>query len=128
MRRIVLPAAVALVVVCLICAGGGRLSPAAAQSFDICIEDDTNKANALRINSSSGDYMMCAGGGSFSGRGAVSRQGSVINFQHQSADRRLSARVDTSSRQASASFQSPPGKTLGNVRDGNTSDSACRCR
>lgn len=118
----------ALVALALLAGDGRQVRRGAAQSFDVCLEDDGNKGNALRFSSTTGEYMVCAGGNSFSGTGSVSKSGSGITLQHLAADRRLAARVDTSAKKGSASFQSPPGKTLGTIGDGNTSDSGCRCR
>lgn len=98
-----------------------------AQSFDTCITDEGGAAS-LRFNSSSGDYMFCAGGKTFTGTGSVTKIGKVITLQHDSADRRLAASVNTGTRTGSGIFQSPVGKTVGSISDRNTADSSCQCR
>lgn len=129
MRRIALSGVIGLLLASVIFMGGGARTPGAeAQSFDVCIDDDGNKATALRMNSNTGEYWVCAGGTSFSGTGSVTKSANLVILQHLAADRRLTARIDTSSKTGSASFQSPPGKTLGTIKDGNTADSKCGCR
>jgi hypothetical protein len=98
-----------------------------AQSFDICLQDDGNSAVMLRINSSTGDYQFCTGS-VFTGKGNVTKSGSVITLQNAAADRRIIASVDTSARSGTATFQSPPGTTRGTIRDSNTTNSSCSCR
>jgi hypothetical protein len=98
-----------------------------AQSFDTCITDDGGGA-ALRFNSGNGDYMFCAGGKTFTGSGSVTKLGKVITLQHNAADRRLAASVNTGTRTGSGMIQSPVGKTVGSISDRNTSDSTCQCR
>ena len=97
----------------------------AAQSFDVCLQDDTAKSNVVRFNSSNGQYTASAGGAALSGTGSVQKQGTAIMLQHNAADRRLQARVDTSLKQGSAVLQAPPGTTRANIRDTNTADSRC---
>src|SRR5437870_2244870 len=58
-----------------------------AQSFDICLQDDSNSAVMLRFNSTTGDYQFCTGS-VFTGKGSVTRSGSVITLQNAAADRR----------------------------------------
>ena len=98
-----------------------------AQSFDTCITDDSGGA-ALRFNSGNGDYMFCAGGKTFTGSGSVTKLGKVITLQHNAADRRLAARVNTGTRTGSGMIQSPVGKTVASISDRNTADSTCQCR
>jgi hypothetical protein len=100
---------------------------AAAQNFDTCMTDDGSGAS-LRFNSGNGDYTFCAGGKTFTGTGSVTKIGKVITLQHNSADRRLAASVNTGTRTASGMIQSPVGKTVGSISDRNTSDSTCQCR
>lgn len=98
-----------------------------AQNFDTCITDDGNGAS-LRFNSDNGDYMFCAGGKTFTGTGSVTKMGKVITLQHNAADRRLAASVNTGTRTGSGMIQSPVGKTVGSISDRNTADSSCQCR
>jgi hypothetical protein len=98
-----------------------------AQEFDVCLQDDSNPQVMLRLNSSTGDYQFCSGS-VFTGKGKVTRAGSVISLQNAAADRRIIARVDTASHNGTATFQSPPGTTRGTIKDSNTANSSCSCR
>lgn len=127
--KLIKPLAFGLCLLLAALAGAGApVRPAAAQSFDVCVEDDSNKATAIRFNSTTGDYMACAGGASLTGRGSVQKTGSVVSLQVNTAERRINARVDTSAKQGSAAIQSPPGTTRGSARDSNTANSTCGCR
>jgi hypothetical protein len=103
------------------------VSNVGAQGFDTCITDDSSGA-ALRFNSGNGDYMFCAGGKTFTGTGSVTKMGKVVALQHNAADRRLVASVNTGTRTGSGMLQSPVGKTIGSISDRNTADSSCQCR
>src|SRR5262245_20768941 len=83
-----------------------------AQSFDICLQDDSNANIVLRFNSSTGDYQFCIGS-VFTGKASVSRAGNVFTLQNAAADRRIIARVDTAAGNGTATLQSPPGTTRG---------------
>ena len=97
-------------------------------SFDLCLQDDSNSSVVLLINSSTGDYLFCCGGTSFSGRGALTVRGGTYTLQDNKADRRLLGRIDTAVRSGTASLQSPPGSTLCTITDRNTSDDKCVCQ
>jgi hypothetical protein len=100
----------------------------AAQSFDICLTDDSNGAS-LRFSSSSGAYSFCnSSGKNLTGTGSVMSRGGVITLQQDDADRRITARISTSAKNGSASVQSPVGKTIGTIADTNTANSNCSCR
>lgn len=99
-----------------------------AQDFDVCMEDDSDKASAVRFSSTSGDYQFCAGGNFFTGKGTITKQGNSVTLQHTAADRRVLVRVDNSTNNGSASIQAPAGKTVGTIRDSSTADSKCGCR
>jgi hypothetical protein len=129
MKRLITFTIICLLIALAIMTGNHRrLRTAQAQSFDVCIEDDSTKGTAIRINSTTGDYIFCVGGNSFSGKGSVVKSGNLIVLQHLAADRRLSVRIDTTAKNGTASFQSPVGKTLGTIGDSNTADSKCLCK
>jgi hypothetical protein len=98
-----------------------------AQSFDVCLTDDGSGAS-LRFSSSSGDYSFCGGGKTLSGTGSVSKSGTITTLQQNAADRRITARINTSAKNGSASVQSPVGKTIGTIADTDTGNSSCSCR
>jgi hypothetical protein len=121
-------AILSLILVSVVLTGVGVfVRDAGAQNFDTCMTDDGSGAS-LRFNSGNGDYTFCAGGKTFTGTGSVTKIGKVITLQHNSADRRLAASVNTGTRTASGMIQSPVGKTVGSISDRNTSDSTCQCR
>lgn len=97
-----------------------------AQNSDTCITDDSSGAS-LRFNSGNGDYTFCAGGKTFTGTGSVAKMGKVITLQHNAADRRLVASVNTGTKTGSGMMQLA-GKTIGSISDRNTADSSCQCR
>ncbi|HEX8248143.1 MAG TPA: hypothetical protein VF599_08235 [Pyrinomonadaceae bacterium] len=99
-----------------------------AQNFDTCITDDGSGGASLRFNSGNGDYTFCAGGKTYTGTGSVTKMGKVITLEHNAADRRLAASVNTGTRTGSGLIQSPVGKTVGSISDRNTADSSCQCR
>jgi len=98
-----------------------------AQSFDICLTDDGSGA-ALRFSSTSGAYMFCGGGKTLTGTGSIMSQNGILTLQQSATDRRVTARVNTSAKNGSASVQSPVGKTIGSIADTNTGNSSCQCR
>ena len=98
-----------------------------AQSFDVCLTDDGSGAS-LHFSSTSGAYSFCSGGKTLTGTGSVTSRGGIIALHQDAADRRISARVNTSAKNGSASVQSPVGKTIGTIADTNTANSNCSCR
>lgn len=129
MRRILTFAVICLLAGIILLAGSHRrFSSVAAQDFDVCIEDEASKDTALRINSTTGDYVFCLAGKSFSGKGAVIKHGQLVILQHVAKDLRLDARIDLAAKNGTASFQSADGKTSGKIRDENTADSKCLCQ
>jgi len=100
---------------------------AKAQSGEICLADDGNGA-ALSFNSTTGDYTFCYASKRLTGTGSVRKSGSNITLEHSAPDRKVIARVNTMVKNASASVQSPVGKTLGTISDSDTSNNNCQCR
>jgi hypothetical protein len=128
MNRKLLFAILSLILVSMAIVGvSSFVSSVEAQNFDTCIADDSN-GSTLRFNSGNGDYMFCAGGKTFTGTGSVTKMGRVVALQHNAADRRLVASVNTDTRTGSGMLQSPVGKTVGSISDRNTADSSCQCR
>jgi hypothetical protein len=98
-----------------------------AQSGEICLADDGNGAS-LSFNSTTGAYTFCHASKRLTGTGSVRRSGSNITLEDSGPDRKVIARVNTSVKNASASVQSPVGKTLGTISDSDTSNNNCGCR
>ena len=130
MKRIITPAVICLLAAVMLVGANRHARPvAAAEGFDVCIEDDDTKGTSLKINSTTGDYVFCVGGKSFTGKGTVVKAGgNLVILEHLAGDRKLTARIDNGAKNGIASYQSPAGKTLGTIKDANTADSKCECR
>lgn len=90
--------------------------------FNVCLQDDSNPNNRILINTLTGDYRICCGGLTYTGKGKILAQGSNYTLDHNTVDRRVRASVTGSSRVGTASLQSPPGSIRCNISDGNTSN------
>lgn len=95
-------------------------------SYDFCLQDDSTSAT-LQINSQTGDYSLCCGGQSYTGRGQITRRGSVLMLEATTGNRRLQAKVDQGTRRASASLQAIPGTTLCTISDRDYTNNNCVC-
>jgi hypothetical protein len=94
--------------------------------FNVCLQDDANPALSFLGNSSTGEYLFCVGGTTFTGIAAVLRKGNVINFQHNPADRRVLVTDDEGVFRGTASLQAPAGTILCTIADRDTRNSvAC---
>lgn len=99
-----------------------------AAAFDLCIQDDSN-GNILQINTTTGDYQFtnCAGL-TIGGTGTLTKRGGLITLQHNAADRRVMASIDTSTKRATASIQLfSQGRTF-SITDRNITNNTCACR
>jgi hypothetical protein len=96
--------------------------------FDLCLQDGSNPSTVLLFNSSTGDYLFCCGGTSFSGRGTLTVRGDIYTLEHNAPDRRLVARIDNSVHTGSASLQAPAGRTLCTITDRDTLNNTCTCQ
>ena len=95
--------------------------------YDICVQDDSN-GNLLRINTITGDYEFTnCGGLTISGIGSIIRRGGLTTLQHNSTDRRVLAKVDTSSNKATASLQFLSQGMTFIVTDRNIANDTCAC-
>lgn len=97
-------------------------------TFDLCIQDESN-GNLLQINTTTGEYQFtnCAGL-TVGGTGLLTRRGSLITLQHNAADRRVMASIDTSTNRASASVQLfTQGRTF-SITDRNIANNTCACK
>ncbi|MEN3332220.1 MAG: serine protease [Blastocatellia bacterium] len=96
--------------------------------FDLCIQDESN-GNLLQINSTTGDYQFtnCAGL-TIGGIGTLTKRGSQITLQHNAADRRVMASLDTSAKRATASIQLLSQGRMFSITDRNITNNSCACR
>ena len=95
--------------------------------FDICLQDDSN-GNIFKFNSTTGDYLFTnCSGLTVGGVGSLTKKGSIITLQHNTVDRRILVKVDTSTRKATASIQLvSQGKTF-TITDRDMANSSCSC-
>jgi uncharacterized delta-60 repeat protein len=96
--------------------------------LDLCLQDDSN-SNLLQINTTTGEYQFtnCAGL-TVGGTGTLTKRGSAITLQHNTADRRVMATIDTASGKATASLQLfAQGRTF-SITDRNITNNTCACR
>jgi hypothetical protein len=95
--------------------------------YDICLQDDSNSSTGMVWNSLTGDYRFCCGGVSYTGRGVVTRKGSIFTLTDSSSDRRLLASVDATQNKATATLQSPPGVNRCSINDRDIRNNTCSC-
>jgi hypothetical protein len=96
-------------------------------TFDFCLQDESNSTRVLLLNSVTGDYIFCCGTFTLSGRGSIIKQGTGITLQHNAADRRVLARLSTTTRIGTASLQSPPGVVKCTIADRDIRNNSCVC-
>jgi hypothetical protein len=95
--------------------------------FDLCIQDESN-GNILQINSATGDYhFFNCSGFIASGKGILIKKGNTLTLQHNAADRRVTVRIDSSSKRATASIQLFSQGSF-SIFDRNISNNSCGCR
>ncbi|HXG94930.1 MAG TPA: right-handed parallel beta-helix repeat-containing protein [Blastocatellia bacterium] len=96
--------------------------------FDICIQDDTN-GNSLKIKSITGEYRFnSCSGVTLQGTGVLIKRGSSLSLSDNRSDRRVLAKVDTSTKKAMASVQILSLGSIFTLADRNTEDNPCACR
>src|SRR4030095_16767410 len=97
------------------------------QTFDQCLQDDST-GNILLFDSITGEYLFSnCSGITLNGQGVLTRKGSMFTLQHNGADRRVLARVDTSVNKGTASIQLLSQGTTFTITDRNTRDNTCAC-
>lgn len=95
-------------------------------TFDVCLEDDSG-GGTLLFNSFSGNYLFCASGASYTGKGSVSKRGCTITLTHNPTNRRVIATADTCQKKGTAALQTPPGTMRCNITDRDTRNNSCNC-
>ena len=99
----------------------------AVTTFDLCLQDDSNPGAMVMVNSSSGDYLFCCGGTIFTGQGTVSIKGNLVTVEQNKTNRRVTIKVARGTKQGTASYPSPPGNILCQIRDTNITNNTCLC-
>jgi hypothetical protein len=95
--------------------------------FDICIQNDSNPATVLFINSMTGAYQFCCNGLAYIGVGSVTQKGSLLTLEHNGSTVRVHARVDKAVNTATGSIQQPPGTSKCSINDRNIANNSCDC-
>lgn len=96
--------------------------------FDVCLQDDSTQ-DIFQFSSETGDYRFtrCRGSLVVSGTGTLIRKGNLFTLQHNSADRRVLAKIDTSVNKGTASIQVFSLGTTFTIMDRNTINNSCAC-
>ena len=99
-------------------------------AFDICLQDETTR-DILRINSTTGDYQFvnCSSGLTIGGTGTLTQRGGIITLQDNRSDRRIVAKIDSSSKRATAGIQifSPSPERTFTIADRDITNNSCAC-
>ena len=93
--------------------------------FDVCLQDDSNPANKLLINSFTGDYRFICNGDLFIGKGKITGLGCDKQLAHNPSDRRVRANWSSAVKRGNASLQAPPGTNRCTISDSNMTNNDC---
>ncbi|MCI0490491.1 MAG: HYR domain-containing protein [Blastocatellia bacterium] len=99
-------------------------------AFDVCIESDTNPGNGILFittGPNKGDYRICCGGQTLTGRGTMSSKNGVINLTHFTPTRRVQAFLYMNQQKGTAALQSPPSAFPCLISDSNVNNNNCGC-
>ena len=95
--------------------------------FDVCIQDDGNPSTVFLGNLTTGAYIFCCKGVTYTGTATVTRRGNQATFQHFTSDRRVLATFDGGLFKGNGSIQSPPGTIRCTITDRDTRNNTCAC-
>jgi hypothetical protein len=95
--------------------------------FNVCVQDRTNPGAVLAWNTTTGEYIFCCNGSTFTGVGKVSVRGCTYTLDHNPADRRVHGQVDLTTFRGEGSLQSPIGKTRCTISDDDVRNNNCSC-
>jgi hypothetical protein len=93
--------------------------------FNICLQDDSNPAVTLLIDTVNKTYQFKCGATVYSGKGTITQSGCTFSLDHTAPDRRVRATFSTSTKSGNASVQSPPGTTRCTITDRNMGNNNC---
>jgi hypothetical protein len=97
-------------------------------NFDLCLQDDST-GSIIQINSTTGDYQFAnCGGIAIGGTGTINKKGGTYTLQHNSSDRRVTARIDTGANRGSATVTLFSAGGVFTIIDKNTANNSCACR
>ena len=99
----------------------------AAAEFDLCIQDDSG-AGQLSVNTVTGDYSFTnCNGLTTSGTGRLTKKGCTLTLQYVTTTQRLTAKIDTCARRASASVQALGAGLTVTIMDRDIRNNSCVC-
>jgi hypothetical protein len=101
---------------------------APAAVFDVCIQDDGNPTTVFLGNLTTGAYIFCCKGVTYTGTATVNRHGNISTFQHYASDRRVLATFDGGLFKGNGSIQAPPGSIKCTITDKDTRNNTCVCQ
>jgi hypothetical protein len=81
----------------------------------------------LAWNSSTGEYIFCCNGSTFTGVGKVKTQGCTYTLDHSAGDRRVLGSVNMTNFTGSGSLQTPPGTTRCTISDNDVRNNTYTC-
>jgi 6-phosphogluconolactonase (cycloisomerase 2 family) len=121
----------AMMVTCTATDGGNNQTQCSFKVtvYDVRLQDDSNPGAVLLFNSFTGDYRLCCPGvnAPITGTGTVKKMACVTTLEHNTADRRLLAKVDPGINKGNATYQSPPGSLKCTITDKDLTNNTSMC-
>jgi len=108
-------------------AGGQSSCSFTVTVFNACLQDNSNAANVLLFNTTTGDYRFCCAGTIYTGKGSVVKQGNVYTLTHNTSTRRVLAKLDAAQKKGTATLQEPVSVMKCSITDSNTANNSCSC-
>jgi hypothetical protein len=95
--------------------------------FNAIVQDRTNPAAVLAWNTTTGEYIFCCNGSTFSGVGKVSVRGCTYTIDHNPPDKRVHGQVDFTTFRGEGSLQSPAGTIRCTISDDDVRNNSSSC-
>jgi hypothetical protein len=95
--------------------------------FNACVQDRSNPAAVLAWNFTTGEYIFCCNGSTFTGVGKVAVVGCTYTLDHTPADRRVHGQVDFTTFRGEGFLQVPSGTARCSISDDDVRDNDCSC-
>jgi hypothetical protein len=95
--------------------------------FNACVQDRSNPAAVLAWNFTTGEYIFCCNGSTFTGVGKVAVAGCTYTLDHTPVDRRVHGQVDFTTFRGEGFLQVPSGTARCSISDDDVRDNDCSC-
>jgi hypothetical protein len=95
--------------------------------FNVCVQDRANPAAVLAWNTTTGEYIFCCNGSTFTGVGKVRRLGCTYTLDHTPAGRRVTGKVDFTTFRGEGALQVPLGENRCTISDDDVRNNDCSC-